>query len=94
MGASGPTGLSVTPHLSARGVSVRCFIRDESKADTVRGAGADEIAIGDLRDRSSLRRAMAGIDGLFHIGPRFRPDEAAIGLTMISTHSHIHVIAR
>ncbi|KAG1080859.1 hypothetical protein G6F40_015716 [Rhizopus arrhizus] len=45
--------------------------------------GATEIAIGALRDADSLASAVQGVDGIFHIGPAFTSDEAAMGIALV-----------
>jgi uncharacterized protein YbjT (DUF2867 family) len=79
LGASGYTGLCVTRELAARGASVRAFIRDAAKSDSVRAAGATEVVVGELRDLDALRLAAKGAYGVFFIGPRFLPEEASLG---------------
>jgi uncharacterized protein YbjT (DUF2867 family) len=83
LGASGYTGLTVTQALKARGAAVRAFIRDAAKADSVRHAGAAEVAQGDLRNLAAVEAAAAGCDGIFFIGPRFMPEEAQLGKAVI-----------
>lgn len=83
IGASGRFAGLVAPALVRRGATVRAFLRDAGKADAVRSRGAAEVAIGDLRDPESLRAAMQGVDGVFHIGPAFAEDESALGLRAV-----------
>jgi uncharacterized protein YbjT (DUF2867 family) len=83
IGASGYTGLAVIRALNQRGASTRALIRDRSKADIVQGAGAAEIAVGDLRDVDSVERAATSCDGVYFIGPRFTPEEAQVGRAVI-----------
>jgi len=83
VGAAGRFAGLVVPELARRGASVRAFVRDQSKGDIARANGAAEVAVGDLRDRSSLERAMDGVDGVFHIGPAFVADEADLGIGLV-----------
>jgi uncharacterized protein YbjT (DUF2867 family) len=83
IGASGRFAGLVVPELARRGTTVRAFLRNSGKADAVRARGAAEIAIGDLRDRSCLDADMEGVDGVFHIGPLFAEDEAALGVGVV-----------
>ena len=76
IGASGRFAGMVVSELARRSVTVRAFLRDPAKADTVRANGATEIAIGDLRDPDSLHVAMEGADRVFYIGPHFAADES------------------
>ena len=83
VGATGKFASMVLPELKKRSVIVRALIRDESKSTLTKSLGADEIAIGDLDDPASLREAAAGVDGVFHIGPGFSPNEAEQGVAMV-----------
>jgi len=83
LGASGYAGLAVTRALIRRGMTVRGFIRNPDTAPAVRAAGASEIVVGDLRDLRAVETAARGVDGIFFIGPRFMPEEAALGKAVI-----------
>ncbi|WP_312364227.1 NmrA family NAD(P)-binding protein [Ensifer sp.] len=83
VGATGRFAGLVVPELRRRGATVRALVRDQSNIGAAREAGAQQVAVGDLRDRQSLDMALKGIDGVFHIGPAFAPDEAAIGIAMV-----------
>jgi uncharacterized protein YbjT (DUF2867 family) len=63
-GATGTVGSHVARALAGRGVAVRAFVRDPNKAAAVLGTGI-ATAVGDFADRSSLDRALEGIDRLF-----------------------------
>jgi uncharacterized protein YbjT (DUF2867 family) len=82
VGSSGPLAGLVVPELARRGARVRGLVRNKDHAEAVRENGAAEIAIGDLRDVQSLEAAVEGVDGVFHIGPAFVPDESQLGLNM------------
>ncbi len=83
IGAAGRFAGLVVPELARRGVIVRGLVRDDAKAALARAGGAAEIAFGDLRDRTSLDAALRGVDGVFHVGPAFAPDEAELGIRMV-----------
>lgn len=83
IGGAGRFAGLVVPALVRQGVTVRAFVRDRSKADHATRNGATETAIGDLRDADSLDAALRGVDGVFHIGPAFAPDEAELGLRVV-----------
>lgn len=83
LGASGYTGLTVVRELAAAGEPVRGFIRDAAKGDGVRAAGAAEVVVGDLQDLDAVERSARGTRGMFFIGPRFMPEEAALGKAVI-----------
>ena len=83
IGATGFHGGMVLDELVSRGVTVRALARNEERAELARTRGANEVVIGDLRDETSLRAAVQGVDGVFHLGPAFVPDEAQMGLSMV-----------
>ncbi len=83
VGATGKFASLVIPELLRRKVAVRALVRDDARAATARALGATETAIGDLRDPDSLAQATRGVDGIFHIGPAFTADEAAMGVALV-----------
>jgi len=64
-GASGFIGHRLVQALLERGDTVRGLVRDPSKAEDLRGLGA-EPAVGDVTDEASLQRATQGVDRVFH----------------------------
>src|SRR5919109_791911 len=83
IGAAGRTGGLVAQELARRGADVRALLRNRNAAAAAQANGASEIIIGDLRDPDSLKEAVAGADGVFHIGPAFAPDESEMGTAMV-----------
>lgn len=83
VGATGKFARMIVPELRRRNVVIRALVRDEARAAVARSLGVTEIALGDLRDAESLTRAMPGVDGIFHIGPAFTSDEAAMGVALV-----------
>ncbi|WP_086995647.1 NmrA/HSCARG family protein [Rhizobium sullae] len=83
IGATGKFARLVVPELARRKAVVRALVRKPSQGDGALAAGATELAIGDLRNADSLISAMVGVDGVFHIGPAFSPDEAAMGVALV-----------
>lgn len=65
-GATGFTGSHVVPRLVARGLTVRCLVRDPARAAGFAGS-AVELVPGDLNDAAGLARAMSGCEGLLNI---------------------------
>jgi uncharacterized protein YbjT (DUF2867 family) len=88
VGAAGRNAGLVVPALVHRGLRVRAFVRSKDKGALAINDGADEVAIGDLRDVRTIAAAMDGTDGVFHIGPAFLPDEAEIGYAVIQAAVH------
>ena len=78
-GVSGFVGSAVARALLAQGHAVRALVRPTSPRGNL--AGLDiEVAEGDLRDATSLDRALAGVTDLFHVAADYRiwaadPDE-------------------
>lgn len=66
LGGTGLMGREVLRALRRRGAPVRALVRDPSRLATTEGV---EAVVGDLRDPTSLRAAMAGVDVVFHISP-------------------------
>ncbi len=65
-GATGLVGSHVTRLLVARGDAVRVLVRERSPLDELDGLEV-ELAYGDVLDRASVRRAMRGVQRLFHV---------------------------
>ncbi|MHB8657853.1 MAG: NAD-dependent epimerase/dehydratase family protein [Solirubrobacteraceae bacterium] len=68
-GATGFVGSHVTALLVQRGDSVRATVRDASmpeRVESLRRLGV-ECTRADIRDRRSIRRALRGVDRLFHV---------------------------
>ena len=64
-GATGCVGSNLAIELLRRGYAVRAFHRETSNTLTLRDV-AVEHAIGDVRDKESLRKVMRGSDTVFH----------------------------
>ncbi len=70
-GASGFVGSAVLRRLIEAGHSVRALIRQHSDRRNLDGLRV-EICFGDLTDRRSLDRALAGCSTLFHVAADYR----------------------
>jgi len=72
-GVTGFTGGHLARYLSHSGHAVRGLVRAASRdrAQALASAGTD-IAIGDLTDQASLRRACEGIEVVYHIAATYR----------------------
>jgi len=78
-GATGFLGAHVARALAAGGASLRLLVRGSSDLRNLEGLAADQVN-GDLRDLSSIEKAMAGCDAVFHVAADYRlwvrdPDE-------------------
>ena len=83
VGATGRHARWVLAELVQRGVTVRALVRSEQSAEVARRHGATDAVIADLNDPDSLGPAVAGMEGVFHIGPAFAPNEAGMGVAMV-----------
>jgi dihydroflavonol-4-reductase len=70
-GASGFIGSAVTRRLVEAGFSVRALVRSRSPRAHLGGLDVDFIE-GELRDRKSLERAIAGMRYVFHLAADYR----------------------
>jgi nucleoside-diphosphate-sugar epimerase len=68
-GATGLLGSHIAEQLRERGERVRALVRPGSDTEFLRQLGA-ELAVGDLADPDSLRRAVAGADVVYHCAAR------------------------
>ena len=91
VGATGEYAGLVVPELKRGGAKVRGLIRDGGKADAAKRNGADETAVGDLTDPTSLRAAAEGCDGVYHINPVFIPNEDELGVNMVEAAKAVGV---
>ena len=64
-GAAGFVGSHVARELSSRGDDLRLAIRPTSRRDNLEGLGHEEVHC-DLLDRRSVRRALKGVERVFH----------------------------
>ena len=70
-GATGFTGGHLARRLVAAGDTVRAIARRPEAARDLVAAGV-EVAPGDLTDRTSLERAMQGVDVVYNIGALYQ----------------------
>lgn len=74
-GATGFTGGALARFLAARGAQVRALVRDVKRAGSTAIALQNhdiEVVQGDLTDRASLARAVAGVDVVYNIAALYR----------------------
>jgi uncharacterized protein YbjT (DUF2867 family) len=83
VGATGRHAHLVLRELTKRDVKVRALVRNEERGQVARRNGAEETVIGDLTEPASLGDAVAGMEGVFHIGPAHAAAEADMGLAMV-----------
>ena len=73
-GGTGFAGSHLCRRLIGAGYQVRVLVRDLSRAGHLSQLGA-ELVLGDLRDLESLKRAVAGIELVYHIAAVFRQED-------------------
>jgi uncharacterized protein YbjT (DUF2867 family) len=83
-GASGAVGQPTIRHLVKRGATIRTLTRSAQSAAALKALGVAETMTGDLTSDADVRAAMAGVASVLHIPPRFREDEADIGLRVLA----------
>ncbi|MEN3356170.1 MAG: dihydroflavonol-4-reductase [Mycobacteriales bacterium] len=70
-GAAGYVGAALVAELVRRGLPVRAAVRDLSRVSML--PGTVQRVRADLDDEASLRAAVAGCDGVFHVAAVLRP---------------------
>ena len=70
-GATGFLGSHVARVLAEQGADLRLLVRPTSDLRNIQDLNADRVA-GDLRDVSSIEKAMAGCDVVFHVAADYR----------------------
>lgn len=96
-GAGGFVGGHLVAHLRARGARVRAMVRSEAAAKLLEGLGI-ECVVADMTDPDSLRKAVQGVNGIFHIAAAFRqagvPDRYYEDVNVAGTRELIRVASR
>jgi NADH dehydrogenase len=69
-GATGQVGAALLPRLLAKGLQVRCLVRDPRRLGPQRVRV--QIALGDLADPPSFRNAMRGVQTVVHLAAAIR----------------------
>ncbi len=72
-GATGFTGGHLAKRLAENGEDVRALVRDPQRAAHLSAMGI-ELVEGDLTDLDSLKRAMEGVEQVYHIAAIFREE--------------------
>ncbi|HZD95343.1 MAG TPA: NAD-dependent epimerase/dehydratase family protein, partial [Candidatus Sulfotelmatobacter sp.] len=70
-GATGFVGSHVARALAAAGADLRLLVRSSSRMDNIADLRGD-VAVGDLREPASLKKAMSGCESVFHVAADYR----------------------
>ena len=72
-GGTGRIGGNLSVALLARGHEVRCLVYpgDASRADKLAGYAGVEVVEGDLRSFEDVKRAVQGVDAIYHLAAAF-----------------------
>lgn len=81
--ASGQTGTRLIRQLRQRGLTPRAMVTRTESAAIVAALGAEPF-VGDSWDPGDLRRAMEGMDRVYHIAPSLTRDEPELGRRVVA----------
>ncbi len=81
--ASGQTGTRLIRQLCAQGYTPRALVTRPESVATVTALGA-EACVGNCWDPADLRRAMNGMDSVYHIAPSLTHDEPELGRRVVA----------
>ncbi len=82
--AAGKSGLAVIRALACNKVEIRALVRRQEHVPMLQALGVSDVVVGEMRERETLARALAGVTAVYHICPAVQPDEAAIGIGLIA----------
>lgn len=83
-GAAGKTGRAVVRALAATGEAVRALVHRPEQTGLVRGLGAQQALVGDMRLQDPMDQAAQGCRAIYHVCPNMSRDELGIGQVAIS----------
>jgi uncharacterized protein YbjT (DUF2867 family) len=83
-GAAGKTGRAIVAALIAKKQAVRALVHRDEQTTLVKSLGAQEVVVGDMHDKTTMRHAARGVRAVYHICPNVNPDEVAIGRIAIA----------
>jgi len=83
-GAAGKTGRAVIRALNRRGQAVRALVYRPEQVALVTAAGAQQVAVGDMRTQAPVDEAARGVRAVYDICPNVSPNELAIGQVMLN----------
>jgi uncharacterized protein YbjT (DUF2867 family) len=86
--AFGNQGKKLIPRLVRAGEKIRALRQTPNGEADLKALGAHEVVIGDACDAGTLRKAMSGVDSVYHIGPSAHPKEREMGFAVIEAALH------
>jgi nucleoside-diphosphate-sugar epimerase len=96
-GATGFTGGHLARALAAAGCAVRALVRPTTDAEPLTKAGY-QVVRGDLRDADAVRRAVDGVEKVYHIAAAFRlagqPDDYYWDCNVLGTKNLLEAAKR
>jgi dihydroflavonol-4-reductase len=90
-GATGFIGSYLVPELLAQGHRVRCLVRNRAKARALQRPGV-ELVDGDVTDKGSVLRGMAGCDQVIHLANLYsywEPDNSVFRRVNVDGTRHV-----
>ncbi len=81
--AHGNQGKLLIPKLVAAGLDVRAAVQSSESADRLRAVGVRDVVIGDISNPEVLRRAVRGVQKVYHVGPTLHPREREMGIALV-----------
>ncbi len=81
--AAGNQGRLLVPKLLRAGARVRANVRSEASASGLRALGVHEVVVGDLAEPDVQRRAVQGVEKVYHVGATLSPGERAMGIGLV-----------
>lgn len=94
-GATGFLGGALARYLRGAGHNVRAAVRDPARAGDL-GAIGVELHKGDVTDKTSMRAAMTGVDGVFHVAGWYkiglRDRETAVAVNVTGTRNVLELM--
>lgn len=91
-GAGGMTGKALVKSLKKHDVEIRVMVHRENQRESFLALGVTEAIAGDAMNPDDIRRAVKGIDKIYHICSTAHPQEDEIGLLIIDEAKRQHVV--
>ena len=85
------TGKAIIKALQPYNVEIRAMVHRDSQREEIISAGATEVVVGDVLNPDDVKRAVAGVDKIYHICNVANPQEDVIGCLVIDEAQRQHV---